>query len=418
MMEGPVLHIRGGEIPVGFSHSDSVVPPASHTSGFRHSEILIRDGVIRAVEPILDTFGDPVLDASGCLVLPGFIDVHVHGAMGHDTMDASVSGLQEMAAFYARHGVTGFLATTMTAPHAATLDAERAAAAYTPAASGGARLLGVHLEGPFLSPAYPGAQRAGDIREPDLAEFTELVEAGPVRMITLAPERPGAHALIREALRRGIIVVAGHTDATYEQFEAAVDVGVSQATHAYNAMSGLHHRRPGTLGAVLSDDRVYAQLIADNIHVHPAAMRILARCKSIDRTVLITDAMRAAGLSPGQYDLGGQTVTVQDGACRLEDGTLAGSVLTLETGLANFMKAAGLSIAEAWPAASRTPAASIALDNEWGSVAAGYYGDLTVLDAALEVVATVVGGAVVYLRDAARLAGDRGHDHALGPGSE
>ena len=196
------------------------------------------------------------------------------------------------------------------------------------------------------------------------------------------------------------------------------DVGVTQATHTYNAMSGLHHRRPGTLGAVLSDDRVFAQLIADNIHVHPAAMRILARCKSWDRTVLITDAMRAAGLAPGEYDLGGQTVTVQDGACRLKDGTLAGSVLTLERGLANYVQASGLSIADAWPAAGPTPAASIGLGPEWGSIAVGCHGDLTVLDASLDVVAAIVGGAVVYLRDAERLTGDVRHDHALGAGAQ
>ncbi len=222
-------------------------------------------------------------------------------------------------------------------------------------------------------------------------------------MITLAPEQPGAHDLIRDAVRRGVTVVAGHTDATYDEFEAAVDAGVTQATHTFNAMSGLHHRRPGALGATLSDDRVYAQLIADNIHVHPAAMRILARCKPIERTVLITDAMRAAGMAPGEYDLGGQTVTVADGACRLADDTLAGSVLTLETGLANFMAAAGLTPAEAWPASSASPAASIGLDREYGSIAAGYHGDMTLLDADGAVVATVVAGQVVYLRDVQRL---------------
>lgn len=418
MIDNSTLHIRGGEVPEQFALGHSVVPPASRTPGFRHSEILIRDGRIKSVEPSLEGDSAPVLDATGCLVLPGFIDVHVHGAVGYDTMDADTKGLQAMAAFYARHGVTGFLATTMTAPRSATLDAVRAVAAYDPAASKGARLLGVHVEGPFISPVFPGAQKAEDIRDPDLAEFEALAEAGPVRMITLAPERPGAQSLIREALRRKITVTAGHTNATYEEFEAAVEAGVTQATHTYNAMSGLHHRNPGTLGAVLSDDRVFAQLIADNIHVHPAAMRILARCKPIDRTVLITDAMRAAGLPPGEYDLGGQTVTVQDGACRLEDETLAGSVSTLEKGLANFMQAAELSIADAWPAASRTPAASIGLDKEWGSIAAGYYGDLTVLDANLGVVATVVGGDVAYLRDAERLSSDGGHDHALGSDSK
>lgn len=418
MTSSSVLHIRGGEIPERFALGHSVVPPASRTPGFRHSELLIREGRIHAVEPSLEAASAAVLDATGCLILPGFVDVHVHGAVGYDTMDADTDGLAAMARFYAGHGVTGFLATTMTAPHRDILEAVRAAAVYYSTQRPGARLLGVHLEGSFISPHFPGAQKPGDIREPDLAEFEELADAGPVRMITLAPEQPGAHDLINAAQRRQIAAVAGHTSATYDEFEAAVEAGITQATHTYNAMSGLHHRRPGTLGAVLSDDRVYAQLIADNIHVHPAAMRIFARCKPIDRTVLITDAMRAAGMAPGQYGLGGQTVTVADGACRLEDGTLAGSVLTLEKGLSNFMQAAGLSIGAAWPAASRTPTASIGLDSELGRIEPGYLGDLTIVDSALDVVATVVGGEVAYLRDAERLSGNGRHDDATRAGRQ
>ncbi|MFN2202874.1 MAG: N-acetylglucosamine-6-phosphate deacetylase [Caldilineaceae bacterium] len=397
------LHIRGGEIPELFAQSGAGVPTASLTPGFRHSEVMIQDGRIAAVEPSLDGAPVPVLDARECLVLPGFIDVHVHGAVGYDTMDASQTGLSEMAEFYAQHGVTGFLPTTMTAPHSDTLAAVINVAQCDPLPLCGARILGVHLEGPYISPAFPGAQKSENIREPSIAEFATLAEAGPVRMITLAPEQPGAHELIREARRRGVVAVAGHTNASYDELEAAVQIGVSQATHTYNAMSGLHHRRPGTLGAVLSDDRIYAQLIADNIHVHPAAMRILNRCKSVARTVLITDAIRATGMEPGYYDLGGQSVTVADGACRLNDGTLAGSVLTLEIGLANFAAAAGLSLGESWPAAGRSPAASLGLGEEFGSIEPGYWGDLTVLDHELGVVATVVAGNVVYLRDEARL---------------
>ena len=167
-------------------------------------------------------------------------------------------------------------------------------------------------------------------------------------------------------------------------------------------MTGLHHRQPGTLGAVLTDDRIFAQLIADNIHVHPAAMAVLARCKGPERIVLITDAMRAAGLPPGEYDLGGQTVTVRDGQCRLAGGTLAGSVLTMERALANFMAASGWSLAQAWPTSSRTPAASLGLAHELGSIRPGYLADLVLLDQALEVAATIVNGEVVYRRDGAQ----------------
>lgn len=405
MNSSRTLHIRGGEIPTAFAPGNSIVPLASSTPGFRHAETLIRDGMIVGVEPAIEDVDATILDASGCLVLPGFVDVHVHGAVGYDTMDASVDGLVAMAQFYAQHGVTGFLATTMTAPHADLVKAVGAVAACSPTPPNGARILGVHLEGSFISPAYPGAQKAADIRKPDLEEFEELISTGPVRMITLAPEQPGAHALIRMAVDNGVTVVAGHTNATYDEFQTGVEAGISQATHTYNAMSPLHHRRPGTLGAVLSDDRVYAQLIADNIHVHPAAMCILSRCKSVDRTVLITDAMRAAGMEPGEYDLGGQPVTVNDGSCRLADGTLAGSILTLELGLANYMAATEFSIDHAWPTVSRTPATSIGMNDRFGSIAAGYQGDLTIVDHELNVVATVVDGKVVYLREPDRYTG-------------
>ncbi len=399
-MNERALHIRNGRIPQEFATVDTA---GTVEAGFVGSDVVVRDGLIASVAPNLAHDDAMVLDASDCFVLPGLVDVHVHGAVGVDTMDADVEGLYAMARFFGQHGVTGFLATTMTAPHADIVEAVRAVAKCDPLPASGARILGVHLEGPFISPAYPGAQSPASIREPNMAEFVELADAGPVRMITLAPETPGAHELIREAVARQISSVAGHTNATYEEFEAGVAAGITQATHTYNAMSPLHHRRPGTLGAVLTDDRVYAQLIADNIHVHPAAMDILKRCKSVERTVLITDGMRATGMQEGVYDLGGHQVTVRDGSCRLADGTLAGSILTLETSLANFMRATGLSIGEAWVAASRTPATSIGVADRLGSIVPGYWADLTILDRDLSVVATLVNGKVVYLRDASRM---------------
>jgi N-acetylglucosamine-6-phosphate deacetylase len=215
-------------------------------------------------------------------------------------------------------------------------------------------------------------------------------------MMTLAPEQPGAHELMAVMLENGVAVVLGHTNATYEQAIEAIELGASQATHTYNAMTGLHHRRPGTLGAVLSNDAIYAQLIADNIHVHPAAMNVLARCKGVERVILITDAMRAAGLPTGEYDLGGQPVTVKDGQCRLHDGTLAGSVLTMEQALINFMAASGWPLAKAWPTSSRNAATALGLDHELGSIAPGYLADLVVLKRSLRVAATIVGGTVVW----------------------
>ncbi len=347
---------------------------------------------------------EQLLDATGCTLLPGFVDVHVHGGAGHDTMDATPEALVEMARFFARHGVTSFLPTTITAPHEEILRAvanvATTLAAFTDQPWPGARILGLHIEGPYISPHYPGAQPVDFIRPPNLDEFAELIAAGPVRMITLAPEEAGAEALIALARRHDVTVVWGHTDATYETCLWAAEQGITQATHTYNAMSGLHHRRPGVLGATLTIDSIYAQLIADNIHVHPAAMQVLARCKGVDRTILITDAMRAAGLPDGGYDLGGQMVTVAEGACRLANGTLAGSILTMESALANFLAATAMSLAEGWPVTSRTALRSLtgshAVGNG-GTIARGKIADLVLLDERLTVVTTIRDGVIVYV---------------------
>lgn len=397
------LHIRQGVVPTEFA---PVGKPSLAQPGFTQSDLHLVGDQISSVGAVTTTGTTAILDATDCYVLPGFIDVHVHGGAGYDTMDASAEGLAAMANFFAQHGVTAFLATTMTAPHADILHAVTAVGQWGKSINGGARILGLHVEGPYISLKFPGAQPAEYIRPPSLPEFAELLAAGPVRMITLAPEVTGAAELIAMAQQQGVVTVWGHTDATYEICVWAAQLGMTQATHTYNAMSGLHHRKPGVLGATLTIDSIYAQLIADNIHVHPAAMNVLARCKGVERTVLITDAMRAAGLPEGDYELGGQPVTVKDGSCRLADGTLAGSILTMERALANFMAASGLSLAAAWPATSRTPAQSLGLDHQVGALKPGYRADVVLLDVQLQVVATVVGGQVIYLRDPARFVKD------------
>ncbi len=371
------------------------------SSGFAVADLLVTHGQI--AQPGVHTGEQPILNARGCYVLPGFVDVHIHGGAGHDMMDADPAALLALARFLATHGVTSFLATTMTAPHDQTLAAVTAATPLVDQSTGGARILGVHLEGPYISPQFPGAQAASSIRPPNLAEFAELTASGSVRMITLAPEVPGADRLIQAAVRQGIVAVLGHTNATYEECQTAITRGVSQATHTFNAMRGLHHRQPGTLGAVLSSDALSAQIIADKVHVHPAGLKILARCKGPEQILLITDAMRAAGLGPGEYEFGGQPVTVQNDECRLADGTLAGSILTMDKALRNFMAAAGWDLAQSWPMSSQTPARTLGLADTIGTLQPGARGDIVLLDQAHEVVATIVGGDVVYLRDPERL---------------
>ena len=293
-----------------------------------------------------------------------------------------------MAMFFARHGVTSFLATTITAPRTATLAAIRAAASYQDAPQRGARVIGLHLEGPYINRAAKGAQPEQFCHAPDVAELDEFLAAGPVRLISLAPELPGAEACVRAAVSRGIHVAVGHTQATYEQVEEAAAWGVDHAAHTFNAMTGLHHRQPGAAGAILTDDRLVAELIADGIHLHPAVIALAVRAKTPARVALISDAMRATGLPEGTYDLGGQDVIVRAGSCWLIDtaggasGTLAGSTLTLDAALHNTMLATGLPLAAALPMVTTTPAASIGMAGQIGTLAPGYLADIVLLDQA------------------------------------
>ncbi len=264
--------------------------------------LVIEGSTITAIVPA-DTALPPdemIIDAHGLWVAPGFIDVHVHGGDGHDTMDATPQALHSMARFFARHGVTSYYPTTMSAPAEAIARAIENVAA-TPQPEHGAQHLGVHVEGPFLSRDFPGAQLPDVLRLADPAEYAHWFESGVVRLITLAPELDGGLDLIDAGVRRGVEFAIGHSGASYEQVLKAADHGARQATHTFNGMLGLHHRNPGTLGGVLTEDRIYAQIISDGIHTHPAMVKLLVRAKGTGRVILITDAIRAAGLPDGDY---------------------------------------------------------------------------------------------------------------------
>jgi len=359
--------------------------------------LVIEDQKIVSIEAGRRAAGpaERLIDAQGLWVAPGLIDVHVHGGAGRDTMDATPEALHGMARFFARHGVTCYLPTTVAASSQATLAAAENVA-RCPQPGDGAHHLGVHLEGPYLNPDHRGAQPLEHLRDPDPEEYDAWLATGCVRLITVAPELDGALALIAQWVGEGVEFAVGHSGASYEQVLKAADHGLRQATHTFNGMLGLHHRIPGTVGAVLADDRIYAQVIADGVHVHPAVVKLLVRTKGVSRTILITDAICAAGLRDGEYNLGGQTITVREGISRTAAGGLAGSSLTLDAGLRNVINYTGLSLEEALPMATSVPAEAIGLAGRKGVLVPGADADVILLDADLNVRLTVVAGQIVY----------------------
>lgn len=339
---------------------------------------------------------DRTIDCAGLTLLPGFIDLHAHGAAGHEAMDATPDALRGMARYYAQHGVSAFCAATWTD------SAERIHAALGAIGESlgpqddGATLLGAYLEGPYLNAERCGAQSTKHIRRAGRDEAIAFLEMGVVREVALAPEFQENHWLIEECVVRGITVTAAHTTATYEQMRRAVALGLTQATHTFNAMTPLNHREPGTVGAVLTSPEIRAELIADNIHVHPAAMQILYAAKGRDGVILITDAMRGAGMPDGEYQIDERTVFVQDGAVCLPDGTLAGSTLTMERALRNLIEATGQPLDVVWPCSSLNAARALNLAHRKGSLEVGKDADLVLVDASLAVRMTVAEGRIVY----------------------
>ncbi|HUC92680.1 MAG TPA: N-acetylglucosamine-6-phosphate deacetylase [Paenibacillus sp.] len=342
--------------------------------------------------------GLDTIDGAGGWLLPGFIDVHVHGGYGGDFMDANADAYDAITRFHALHGTTTMLATTVTAPKDAIERVLEAAAGYRERPGAGARLAGVHLEGPFISPRWPGAQNPDHIvpPRPDWLEAWVARYPGLIRMLTLAPEQPGAPELISRLSDAGIVAACGHTDADYAAIKEAVGAGLSHAVHTYNAMRGLHHREPGTVGAVLTCDELSAEIIADGHHAHPAAVKLLLRAKPADKALLITDAISAAGLGDGEYELGGLKVVVSHGVARLaEGGSLAGSTLTMLEAFRNAMAFGGLSPVEASRFASANPASLIGLSEETGSIAVGKAADVVLLTGSFDHVRTWVSGKAV-----------------------
>lgn len=336
----------------------------------------------------------------GAKVIPGFIDVHIHGVAGADTMDATPEALQTMASHLPKEGTTGFLATTMTQSHENIVQALQNAANYIDQFNDGAEaeVLGIHLEGPFINPIKKGAQPEEHIIDPSIQVFKEWQEQANshIKLVTVAPEMSNGLEFIEYLSQNGVTASIGHTNATYDQVKDAVHSGATQVTHLFNGMRGLHHREPGTVGAALMFDELKVELISDGIHICPEMVQFAINAKGTDGALLITDAMRAKCLKDGRYELGGQPVNVANGQATLEDGTLAGSILKMIDSVRNMLTFTDLELSDIIKLASENPAKQAHVFDRKGSLAVGKDADVVILNDALEIDMTICRGKIAH----------------------
>ena len=381
--------------PLLFKNARIITPTVTYERGW----LLTREGKIAAFAPYNAPNIDDVevINAEGLTLLPGFIDIHVHGGNSYDVMDASVDSLQGMAQYFATSGVTSFLATTWTDSPENTLNALTAIRDAQGEQAYGATLLGAHLEGPFLNAEKCGAQHSKYIRRAKHDEARKFLDLDVIRLIALAPEFKQNQWLITESVKRGITVSVAHSSAKYDAIRFATTLGLSHATHTYNAMTPLNHREPGVVGAVLTLDTISCELIADLVHVHPAAINLVWRAKGADKVILITDCVKLAGLPDGEYHFSHQSVEMLNGTVRIQkDGTLAGTTLKMNQALRNFMTATNEPLEKVWQTTSQNPARAVHVSNRKGTITIGKDADLILVDDDIKVYLTVVEGRVVY----------------------
>jgi N-acetylglucosamine-6-phosphate deacetylase len=356
--------------------------------------VVFEDGRITAVESragIVAPAGAREISARDATIVPGFVDIHVHGAGGHDVMSSTEEALTTIASTVARHGTTSLVATTVTAPPDETRRSLEGISRYilSPAnrtADVTAEIVGIHMEGPFISPTRRGVHPAGAIANPSVTLLDRYLEAaaGTVKILTLAPEIPGALELVERGYAKGLVVALGHTDATYEQARTAIFRGARHAVHIFNAMRPFSHRETGVLGAVLTDPNVTAELIADGVHVDDPAIRLLLAAKGTDLVLLVSDGTAATGMRDGSYRLGTFDVIVSDGVCRNREGKLAGSTLTLDRAVQHMVRL-GVPLIEAIRMATFNPARRVGMETRKGVLAPGGDADLILLTPELKV---------------------------------
>lgn len=360
-------------------------------------QLLIENGKIKGIGFFNDRDYEEI-NLQKYKILPGLIDTHIHGCYGYDVMDGTYTALNEMSKFLATVGVTSFVATTVTAQMDKLEKAVENVAFCMEKGLEGAKLLGSYVEGPYISKEYRGAHPKRFIKGLDRNEIDHLLKRArnTIRIVTVAPEIPGSLEIIKYLTEKGIKVSLGHSNATYEESVKAIDSGASIGVHLYNGMRGLHHRETGLLGAVLNKDEVKAEIICDGIHVSVPAIQIALRCKKIQDIVLISDCMRAGGLSDGEFILGELKAKVENGIARIDNGSLAGSTLKLMNGIENMHKLVGASFEDSLKMATINPAKAIDIDFETGTIEDGKCADITAVDENLNVVFTMVNGKVVY----------------------
>ncbi|WP_107924808.1 N-acetylglucosamine-6-phosphate deacetylase [Lysinibacillus parviboronicapiens] len=361
-------------------------------------DLFIENGQISKISHEISDKAEQYIDGKdkNWLLLPGYIDMHIHGSAGNDTMDATQKALHQMARSLVQEGVTGFLATTMT-QSITTIEHVLENLAQFEHGDDEARLLGIHVEGPFLSKKRAGAQPVEYMILPSIEQFEHWQQLSKrrIKQITVAPELEGGLAFIEELSKQGVLVSIGHSDATIEEVHKAITVGVKQATHLYNQMRPFHHRSPGVVGGVFLEDKVKVELITDFVHSHPQSVQLAYRIKGASGIILITDAMRAKGLQYGDYDLGGQTVHVTESGAHLSNGALAGSVLTMEQAVKNMKAVTNCSLQELVAMSSANAAEQLQLETT-GRIAEGYDADFVLLDQKLNVQKTICRGKVVF----------------------